>query len=262
PGSRLSARCVPGSLIMPGVFTVRVARPASSAWNITKTLLLTPLFWAVFYFGLPALFYLAEDWAGLSWLRFGGLVWIVAGGVLLAAGSALHLVSNVVMAVHGEGTPMTLDCPRRLVIAGPYRYVRNPMSIASLMQSLGVGLFLGSPFVLLYALLLVLLDDPILRPTEEADLERRFGDTYRRYRQRVRCWRPRLRGYDPTREADEPPLADDRTTPPGRYVVLYDGHCQFCLLGAKKLVALVRPRPLDLLHFQYPPALDQFPGLP
>jgi protein-S-isoprenylcysteine O-methyltransferase Ste14/predicted DCC family thiol-disulfide oxidoreductase YuxK len=246
---------------MSSTLAFREARPGSIGWNVAKTLLLTPLFWLVFYVALPVLFYLAEGWLGLAWLRFDGPVWLVAGIALFTLGSILHLGSNLVMAVYGEGTPMTLDCPRRLVIAGPYRFIRNPMSLASLIQSLGVGLFLGSPFVLLCALLLLLLDEAVLRPYEEADLEQRFGDAYRCYRQRVRCWRPRWRGYDPARESEEPPLAADRTTPPNRYVVLFDGHCKFCTLGAKQLETLGKPGTLHLVSFQEPGVLDQFPGV-
>jgi predicted DCC family thiol-disulfide oxidoreductase YuxK/protein-S-isoprenylcysteine O-methyltransferase Ste14 len=240
--------------------TFREARPASTAWNVTKTLLLTGPFWAVFYFGFPILFFWLEEMLGLSGYRFGSLFWTVVGAVLFVAGSVLHLGSNLVMAVFGEGTPMTLDCPRKLVIAGPYRHVRNPMAIASLMQSVGIGLVLGSPMVLVYCLLLLLLDHFILRPFEEADVERRFGDAYRRYRQYVMCWRPRWKGFDPGRDFVEDPIGPERTTPPTRYVVLFDGHCKFCAVGARQLVNLGQPGTLQLDNFQEPAVLDQFPG--
>ena len=57
-------------------------------------------------------------------------------------------------------------------------------------------------------------------------------------------------------------FAAGQTTPPGRYVVLYDGLCRFCVAGAKKLQRLARPGALDLVNFQEPGALDRFPGIP
>jgi predicted DCC family thiol-disulfide oxidoreductase YuxK len=56
-------------------------------------------------------------------------------------------------------------------------------------------------------------------------------------------------------------LAVQQTAPPGRYVVLYDGLCPFCTSGAKKLSRLAKPGVLDLVSFQAPGALDQFPGV-
>jgi predicted DCC family thiol-disulfide oxidoreductase YuxK len=53
----------------------------------------------------------------------------------------------------------------------------------------------------------------------------------------------------------------ERTTPPARYVVLYDGHCKICTAGARKLAGLARQGTLDLVSFQEPGALDPFPSL-
>lgn len=53
----------------------------------------------------------------------------------------------------------------------------------------------------------------------------------------------------------------ERTTPPGRHVVLFDGHCKFCTAAAQKLARLARRGTLDLVSFQEPGALDPFPGL-
>jgi predicted DCC family thiol-disulfide oxidoreductase YuxK len=51
------------------------------------------------------------------------------------------------------------------------------------------------------------------------------------------------------------------TTPPGRYVVLFDGSCRFCTAGVKKLLALARPGTLQTVNFQEPGVLEGFPGL-
>src|SRR5207253_638214 len=81
------------------------------------------------------------------------------------------LVCGVIMARHGEGTPLPLDGPRRLVLAGPYGYVRNPMAIAGLGQGLCVGVGTGSWLVVAYALLGSAIWNWIVRPSEEEDLE-------------------------------------------------------------------------------------------
>lgn len=51
------------------------------------------------------------------------------------------------------------------------------------------------------------------------------------------------------------------TTPPGKHVVLYDGHCRFCTGQARNLVALARKGALELRSFQDTGVLDAFPGI-
>jgi predicted DCC family thiol-disulfide oxidoreductase YuxK len=52
-----------------------------------------------------------------------------------------------------------------------------------------------------------------------------------------------------------------QTTPPGRYVVIYDGLCKLCTGGARRMVRWMGPVSPELLDFQRPGALDRFPGV-
>lgn len=178
----------------------REARPASPSWNVVKTLAQTLVFWAVFLVLLPAGVLALEERLAPAGLRFTHAVSAWAGGVLFAMGGALGLTSGTVMAVRGRGTPLPTDCPRELVVVGPYRYVRNPMAVAGLAQGVAVGIYLGSPAVIAYAILGGPVWHILVRPWEESDLERRFGEPYRQYRAAVRCWLPRYPGYRPPRE--------------------------------------------------------------
>ena len=96
------------------------------------------------------------------------------------------------MATVGEGTPLPTATAPKLVVSGPYRFVRNPMALAGILQGVAVGWWLGSYVVLAYALAGAALWHLCVRPIEEADLRRRFGSDYERYQSCVRLWIPTL----------------------------------------------------------------------
>ena len=117
----------------------------------------------------------------------------IAGGLLIIAGAVLYCICAFWgFALRGEGTPLPLDPPRKLVVAGPYRIVRNPMywSVASIL--LGEALLFRSvalaevtgAFFLAANLFVLLYEEPALR--------RKFGAQYEEYCRRVPRWIPRF----------------------------------------------------------------------
>jgi len=166
------------------------AREPSTLTIAMRTFAQAAVFWSVFLFLVPWLIVRAEFAIGLGRFNFAGDGSRVLGVVIFTAGGTLGIVSATCMVRFGRGTPLPLDPARRLVIAGPYRFVRNPMAIAGLAQAVGVGVFLGSPSVIAYAIVGGVVWDAVVRPWEERDLARRFGAEYERYREGVRCWIP------------------------------------------------------------------------
>ncbi len=174
----------------------RVARPASVRRNLLKTLIQSQTIWLIFFFIGPAGLYRLEEKLHLAPYRFSSRGWRIAGIVLFLLGWLLAYTSAAFMVVKGKGTPLPADATRELVVAGPYRYVRNPMAIGSFAQGVAVGLFLGSPLTTAYALIGATGWNYFVRPWEELDLARRFGRPYVRYRDSVGCWIPLLQPYD------------------------------------------------------------------
>jgi len=113
------------------------------------------------------------------------------GWVLAAAGGALAGACVAVFATRGKGTPAPFDPPRLFVATGPYRYVRNPMYVGALGVMSGVGLVVGSPSILVLAIVFWALSHGFVVLYEEPALERRFGASYEAYRRNVRRWLPR-----------------------------------------------------------------------
>src|SRR6478672_2681861 len=66
----------------------------------------------------------------------------VAGMIMVTIGTAIALWCVFTFVFIGKGTPAPFDPPRKLVIRGPYRFVRNPMYIGAGMTLAGAALFL------------------------------------------------------------------------------------------------------------------------
>jgi protein-S-isoprenylcysteine O-methyltransferase Ste14 len=171
----------------------RPARPAHTWWNIVKTLGFLLLFWFVFLLVVPIAVSIVEIELGIQ--RFPPL--LRTAGIALVVFGVLGIWAAITLAVVGQGTPAPFDTVRRLVTRGPYAYVRNPLVIAAIGLGGAIGVVLGSVPVLAYIALSLLVWYAFVRPAEERDLARRFGDSWTDYARSVRAFRPRLTPYRP-----------------------------------------------------------------
>jgi protein-S-isoprenylcysteine O-methyltransferase Ste14 len=125
------------------------------------------------------------------WAR--GPFWPGAAAMLLGAVLLLWCVRDFY--VSGKGTLAPWDPPRRLVVVGLYRHLRNPMYVGVLALVAGWALLFMSPILAGYAALLALAFHVRVVTHEEPWLESQFGEDWRRYKAEVARWRPRLRGW-------------------------------------------------------------------
>ena len=115
----------------------------------------------------------------------------MAGLELVALGGGLAVWCVMTFALVGKGTPAPFDPPRKLVIAGPYRWVRNPMYLSALLLLVGESMLLEAPVLLGYAAAFFLVTHLFVVLYEEPALRRKFGDSYDRFRATVPRWLPR-----------------------------------------------------------------------
>ncbi|OGO48517.1 MAG: hypothetical protein A2Z30_04585 [Chloroflexi bacterium RBG_16_64_43] len=129
---------------------------------------------------------------GQPLLRALGAVQIAA--LLLAFGGAAMVVwVSFSFVRHGGGTPVPVVPPKRFVSHGLYRWVRNPMYVGALLVLVGVVIFYGSLWVLVYAAGLWAALHSFTVLFEEPQLKRRFGAPYETYLKEVPRWIPRAR---------------------------------------------------------------------
>ena len=121
----------------------------------------------------------------------------VAGTVLLAIGLGLFSASLYYFWSRGRGTLAPWDPPRRFVIDGPYRFVRNPMISGVIFVLLGEAAVLRSRPHAVWAGLVILINVLYIPLVEEPMLAERFGESYLQYKRGVRRFLPRLSPWNP-----------------------------------------------------------------
>ena len=119
---------------------------------------------------------------------FVGLIIILAGLTIMAI-----TISSFIRI--GKGTLAPWSPPKKLVINGPYRYVRNPMILGVITVLLGEALCAWSEKILVWAGEFFIINVIYFIIYEEPSLEKRFGDEYREYKKHVPRWLPRITPY-------------------------------------------------------------------
>jgi protein-S-isoprenylcysteine O-methyltransferase Ste14 len=136
---------------------------------------------------------------GESRVRLRGTRPVVLGTALIVGGVALAFAAANALVTRGEGTPFPLDPTRRLVLDGPYHYLRNPQAVAAILIATGEVLAIRSRRLWLLLPLTLLYLEGLAAPLERREMVARFGRRYRAYRQHVSAWIPRLHGHGPRR---------------------------------------------------------------
>jgi protein-S-isoprenylcysteine O-methyltransferase Ste14 len=114
----------------------------------------------------------------------------VAGASIVIAGGALASWCIATFVVSGRGTPAPFDPPRRLVVSGPYRFVRNPMYLGAVLVLSGAGVYYLSTWLIGYALVFLGAARVFVRAYEEPALRSAFGEEYAAYCRNTRGWWP------------------------------------------------------------------------
>ena len=128
-----------------------------------------------------------------------GLLPPLLGCALVGLGVLLVYKTVILFATVGEGTLAPWDPPRRLVVRGPYRHVRNPMISGVLFILLGEAILFGSVSLLVWFVMFFALNALTMPLIEEPLLESRFGSDYVTYKRNVPRWIPRLKPWTPGR---------------------------------------------------------------
>ena len=158
-----------GFIVLPGTYFVFV--PGAILWISNGS----PSNWSL---------------AGPTGPWFWAAILVAIPGIVLASWTTRLFVTA------GEGTPAPWDPPKKLVVAGPYRHVRNPMIAGVLVILTAESLIFVSWPLFGWMVAFFILNTAYFFWVEEPGLERRFGEDYLRYKANVPRWIPRLRPWN------------------------------------------------------------------
>jgi protein-S-isoprenylcysteine O-methyltransferase Ste14 len=162
---------------------------------VVRTLVIGTIFLSIWLYWLPLWFAHLE---GVPLAPERGWAWVI-----VAIGFGLSFWCAMEFAVRGRGTPAPFDPPRKLVVTGLYRWVRNPMYVGLGITLVGEAFLfreIWREMVVLIGLLWTAVT-VMVGKKEEPDLRRQFGADYEAYCRHVRRWIPRVTPFETDRHA-------------------------------------------------------------
>lgn len=143
-------------------------------------------------------FWLLPRWLGFHVEPVNASGWRWLAGLPSVLGFAVALRCVWDFGWTGRGTPAPVAPPRRLVVVGSYRYVRNPMYLGFAAGWIGLWVVFGhADLIAIGAVIAVALGVHFFVVFyEEPTLRRKFGADYDRYCRNVNRWWPHTRGWN------------------------------------------------------------------
>lgn len=174
-------------LLVPAIFLA--SWTATSQRTPLRCAMLAPSFGGIFI-GIPFLL----ECGDLNGIRLRWDSYSYFSQILFLAGLAVFSVPGLTalrdFALGGNGTPVPLEPPQKLVTHGIYSNLRNPMQLSMTSLLLLESLFLASPWPALLAGIGIVYSEGFARWSETADMRERFGEKWDQYRRSHRSWIP------------------------------------------------------------------------
>ncbi len=173
----------------------RYKKWASREYTLKHRLLaLIPAFF-IFVLILPYLLVILlprlDGWFQFPDLHY-GLVNYVIGIPIILIGGFYGFWSIYSQLSRANGTPLPMMPTQKLLIDGPFKQCRNPMTFGTITAYLGVGILVGSLSSIILILIIGGLLLTYLKCFEERELEMRFGKAYLNYKKNTPIFFPRI----------------------------------------------------------------------
>jgi protein-S-isoprenylcysteine O-methyltransferase Ste14 len=111
-----------------------------------------------------------------------GMVNILLGVIMILSGGFFAIWSILSQFFLAEGTPLPMLPTRKLLVRGPFRLCRNPMTLGTILAYSGVAVLVGSLSSFLFVMVFFTALLCYLKFLEEKELTERFGQEYLDYK--------------------------------------------------------------------------------
>jgi protein-S-isoprenylcysteine O-methyltransferase Ste14 len=107
---------------------------------------------------------------------------IIVGAIAIVMGGFFAFWTIMAQIKLASGTPFPMLPTKKLLIIGPFRFCRNPMTLGTIIAYSGVAILAGSYTAVLVVVVFSLMLLAYLKLIEEEELEMRFGQEYLEYK--------------------------------------------------------------------------------
>lgn len=151
------------------------------ALGISVFVMLIP--YAIFYLSSTPYYIFEAQIIPLDYIR------IIISLLLFIPGIVFIVWSNIFLLLKGKGGPADFfgvaisPQTKELVVAGPYKYTRNPMEFGAHSTYMSIAIYFNSLGCLLILILFFLFVVKYLKLTEEKRLLNNFGEDYIKYKE-------------------------------------------------------------------------------
>ena len=125
-----------------------------------------------------------DNYLGISSFFYG---WgnVIVGVMAIVIGGIVAIWTIVIQISLASGTPFPMVPTKKLLIVGPFKYCRNPMTLGTIIAYAGVAILIGSFSALVVVAVLAAILVGYLKIIEEKELQMRFGSEYIEYKKKT-----------------------------------------------------------------------------
>jgi len=110
---------------------------------------------------------------------------IIIGVLAIIIGGIVAIWTIVIQITLASGTPFPMLPTQKLLVVGPFKYCRNPMTLGTILAYGGIAILVGSFTALLAVGIFAALLIGYLKMIEEKELQMRFGSEYIEYKEKT-----------------------------------------------------------------------------